>query len=169
MLTIQADDRSIIAALRQIAGRLGDVGPGLKAIGETLSESTKRRFETSTGPDGEKWSSNSPVTIMQYLGAYKNSFTKAGRLSSKGADRVMAKRPLIGETRSLFSTITWTISGSSVLIGSPMIYAGVQQFGANAHAFGSSPWGDIPARPFLGVSDDDEHDILDLMSKFLLP
>ncbi len=54
-------------------------------------------------------------------------------------------------------------------IGSPSIYAGTHQFGAAKGAFGSTskgapiPWGDIPARPFLGLSDADEADIRDLI------
>lgn len=169
MITISADDRTVIAALRQIAGRLGDVAPGLKAIGETLTESTKRRFDTGTGPDGAQWAPNSPVTILKYLGAYKGSFTKTGRISAKGADRAISKRPLIGETRSLSSTINWTLDGNAVLIGSPMIYAAAQQFGADAHEFGAAPWGSIPPRPFLGVSEEDRRDILDVFSDYLLP
>mgnify|MGYP000942949112 CR=1 FL=1 len=169
MLTIEVDDRLVLDALRQVAGRLGDPAPALKAIGETLAESTRRRFETSTGPDGQRWPSNSPVTILQYLGAYKGSYTKTSKISANGSGRAISKRPLIGETKSLSSTIDWTVSGDSVLIGSPMVYAAVQQFGAKARQFGSAPWGDIPARPFLGVSDDDRRAILDLFSDFLLP
>lgn len=169
MIAIQADDRAVLYALRQISGRLGDTAPGLKAIGETLTESTKHRFDTSTGPDGERWAPNTETTILRYLGVYKGSFSKTGRITAKGADRAMSKKPLIGETKSLSSTISWLLEGNAVLIGSPMIYAGVQQFGADAHEFGDAPWGDIPAREFLGVSDEDRREILDVFSDYLLP
>jgi len=46
-----------------------------------------------------------------------------------------------------------------------MVYAAVHQFGAAQGAFGNTsrgspiPWGDIPARPYLGLSDDDRQEI----------
>ena len=55
------------------------------------------------------------------------------------------------------------------MVGSPLIYAGVHQFGAKKGAFGTTskgspiPWGDIAARPFLGVSNDDEREIVDII------
>ena len=60
-----------------------------------------------------------------------------------------------------------------VEVGSPLIYAGTHQFGAARGAFGSTsggapiPWGDIPARPFLGLSDDDEFEITELVASHL--
>ncbi|MBY0349775.1 phage virion morphogenesis protein [Tabrizicola sp.] len=57
--------------------------------------------------------------------------------------------------------------------GSPMIYATTQQFGAAQGAFGRTarngpiPWGTIPARPFLGLSPEDETNILDTLSEWL--
>lgn len=169
MLTIEVNDRLVLNALQQVAGRLGDTTPALKAIGETLAESTRERFDSSAGPDGQPWAPNTQTTILRYLGIYKSSYTKSGRLSAKGAERVMAKKPLIGETRSLSSTISWQVIGESVEIGSPMVYAAVQQFGAKAKEFGRAPWGDIPPRPFLGVSEADQRDILAMIYDFLLP
>lgn len=169
MLRIDADDRLVIDALRQIAGRIGNLSPALQDIGLTLAESTTRRFDTSTGPDGQRWAANSQTTILQYLGVYNGSYSKqTGKISAKGSERAATKRPLIGETRSLSSTIAWQMVGkTSVEVGSHLIYAGVQQFGANKRAFGDAPWGDIPARPFLGVSEADRQDILDILSDYM--
>lgn len=171
MLRIEADDRNVLAALNDLSGKIGDLSQVLSDIGETLIESTKRRFDSSTGPDGEAWAPNTQTTILQYLGAYKSSFSrKTGLISAKGAERAMNKKPLIGETRSLMSTINWQLDGPNKLfVGSPMIYAGVQQFGASAHKFGAAPWGDIPARPFLGISEEDRRDILDVITDYLMP
>ena len=52
-------------------------------------------------------------------------------------------------------------------------YAGTHQFGAKKGQYGSTsrgqpiPWGDIPAREFLGLSDDDESEIVDIVSGYL--
>ncbi len=174
MISIEIDDRAVLSALDELIRRAEDPTPALKEIGETLAETTKRRFDTSTGPDGQRWESNSQATILQYLGVYKGSYNKDGRVSSKGAARVMAKKPLIGETRSLMSTIAWQLSGkASVEIGSPMEYAAVQQFGAKRGQFGATkrgspiPWGNIPARPFLGIDDQDRNGILETIADYL--
>lgn len=177
MITIECDDRDVIEALSNIRSRVGDVSPYLKAIGENLVESTKRRFPAGVGPDGERWKQNSPVTILQYLSSYKSSFSlKTGRITAGGVDRALTKRPLFGESGDLSSTITYQLEGQDALnIGSPLEYGAVQQFGAKQGEFGRDkrnhpiPWGDIPARPFLGVSDEDRRGILDVLSKYLLP
>jgi len=58
-------------------------------------------------------------------------------------------------------------------VGSVLEYAAVQQFGAKKGAFGRTrrgapiPWGDIPPRPFLGLSDADRRSILDLIAEHL--
>jgi phage gpG-like protein len=60
-----------------------------------------------------------------------------------------------------------------VSIGTNVIYAPTHQFGARQGQYGRYatrrrtsipiPWGDVPARPFLGVSAEDERVILNLI------
>ncbi len=63
--------------------------------------------------------------------------------------------------------------GRAVEVGSNRIYAAVQQFGQPKGASGRTkrgspiPWGDIPPRPFLGVSSDDREAIADILSDYL--
>lgn len=169
MLRFEVDDRAILDVLGELSARMQDLTEPMSDIGEHLVETTKRRFDTSTAPDGSRWEPNSDVTILRYLGAYKSSFKRDGTISKKGTSRLQAKKPLVGETRSLMSTINYVPGRDHVYIGSPEIYAGVQQFGAHAKEFGKSPWGDIPARPFLGLSDDDSGSILDILASYLSP
>lgn len=173
-ITIDITDKDVTAALQRVYDSGKDMRPFLMAVGETLMASTKRRFETSTDPQGRPWAPNSPVTVERMLDAYKGSRKKSGGLSKKGAARAAAKKPLIGETRALSSTINWQLIGPDIVaIGSPRIYAAMQQFGAAKGQFGSTrrgaptPWGDIPARPFLGVSAQDSQAILDLAGEYM--
>lgn len=157
----------------------------LDQIGDFLLDTTKQRFATSTAPDGTPWALNSQVTILQYLrfksGKYegkrrvgtKDGFfykdddkrERKGKLAAEGVTVVMSKKPLIGETGSLASQIFKQFDSSgALLIGSDREYAAVQQFGARKNQFGKAPWGDIPARPFLGISGKDESTILDIIS-----
>lgn len=166
MITISIDNQSVLAALEALRTKMGNMTPAMQDIGEHLTETSKRRFDTSTAPDGSRWAPNSQVTILSYLGGSKGNTTKSGKISAKGVGRVMGKKPLIGESRSLMSTIHYDAKADSVEIGSPMVYAAMQQFGGSKSAF-PHLWGDIPARPFLGLSDEDERSVLDIITGYL--
>lgn len=172
MIDIEVSDNGVNQALTRLANTTQYLPTVLDLIGDMLVDSTKQRFATSTGPDGQRWASNSQVTILRYLSKYKGSYgkktgKKTGKLTKTGAGRVMGKRPLIGETGDLASQIDKKVEGNTLYIGSTMKYAAVQQFGAKKNQFGKAPWGDIPARPFLGLSDQDRNNILDTISDYL--
>lgn len=67
MITIDIDDREVLSVLQELARRGANLRPAMLAIGEDLAESTRRRFETSTAPDGTPWADNSEVTYLMYL------------------------------------------------------------------------------------------------------
>ena len=169
MIKIEVSDQGVNQALTRLANTTQHLPTVLDLIGDRLVDSTKQRFATSTGPDGQRWASNSQVTILRYLGKYKGSYgKKTGKLTKAGSGRAMGKRPLIGESGDLARQISKSVDGNTLYIGSTMIYAAAQQFGAKKHQFqGKAPWGDIPARPFLGLSDQDRSNILDTISDYL--
>lgn len=145
MASIEVDDHQILAALHRLQRLAGDLRPALAEMGEDLVESTKHRFETSTRPDGVHWSENSWVTV-----------------TNKGE----GKPPLTGETGVLMDTIDYSATADLLEVGSPMEYAAMQQFGGTTDEF-PHLWGDIPARPFLGLSDDDRSDLLAIMQRHI--
>ncbi|HWO99183.1 MAG TPA: phage virion morphogenesis protein [Methylococcus sp.] len=173
MITIEIDDREIQTALNQLADQVENLRPVLADIGEYLIQSTKSRFATGTAPDGSPWARNSEVTIGRYLDRYRGSRKKDGSLSKRGQARAAAKKPLIGETKRLSGEIAPRVGPDTVEVGSALEYAAVQQFGARRGAFGRTrrgapiPWGDIPPRPFLGISDGDREEILAIIAERL--
>jgi phage virion morphogenesis protein len=139
------DSRQVTEALQQLLARIDNVDPALEEIGEYLIFSTKQRFTSKTAPDGSLWPDNSPLT--QAL---------------KGRND-----PLRGESGRLGNEIFYQVQGGELVVGSPMEYAAMQHFGGTRAKF-PHLWGDIPARPFLGVSDDDEEAVLEVLSSYLL-
>lgn len=143
------------------------------AIGEALLTSTKQRFATSTAPDGTQWQANTQTTIDAFVNRFSGTRTKKNKVNAKGRRIAAGKKPLIGESRALSQTINYTADNNSVEIGSPLVYAATHQFGAKRGQYGKSkknspiPWGDIPARPFLGISSDDEEAIRDTFGDFI--
>jgi phage virion morphogenesis protein len=151
-IKIEVDNRRIKAALKRLADAGKDLEPALRDIGEYMINATKERFARSEAPDGTSWEPNMPST-----------------LSRKKGDK-----PLIGESKRLSSEISYALAGDEVEIGSSLEYAAVQQFGADKGEFGYTsrgapiPWGDIPARPFLGISDADEQEILAIIGDHIM-
>lgn len=174
MIKVEIGNDEITQALNKLSDQPRIVHSILDQIGEYLIDSTKQRFRASTGPDGKRWAPNTEVTIMEYMGKFSGSYTKKGKISKRGAERARDKRPLFGETTVLNLTIGKRIVGNdTLLVGSPMGYAAAQQFGMKKGYAGRNskgrpiPWGDIPARPFLGISGDDRDTILDIISMSL--
>ena len=57
-IQVERDDSKVVRALQKLQAAVGDISPALLDIGEVLLESTKKRFETGTAPDGKGfWSS----------------------------------------------------------------------------------------------------------------
>ena len=146
MIEVKIDDAQIIKALQKLQAVTGDLSPALKEIGEVLTESTKERFNTGTDPDGQPWADNSNVTV----------------------ERKGRNKPLL-DSDTLMESIRPNVIGNNILeIGTSIEYAAMQQFGGEKSEF-SHLWGNIPARPFLGISADDERQILIILEAHLKP
>jgi len=161
-IRIEINDGPVIDVLNELIRRGKNMSPVYKAIGESIVESTKVRFSQQHAPDGTPWAQNSDVTLLRYMGEHKSNYTKSGRLSSKGMQRLGSKNVLEGITKLLRDNIHYKVNPDGVEIGSPMVYAAMQQFGGSKSKF-PNLWGDIPARPFLGMSEHDEQDIIGLV------
>lgn len=144
MIEISIDTSRILAKLNDLLQRTGDVSPALRKIGETLKESTQKRFETTTAPDGTAWAAN-----------------KASTLAHKKGSRPLTDGGTLGDT------IDYQLRGADeLLIGSPADQAAMMQFGGTKAEF-PNLWGDIEGREFLGFSDDDETDVNDILERHL--
>lgn len=154
--TITVDDAQVLAALRRLRQHSEDITPALKQIGERLVESTQDRFATSSAPDGTPWAANSAVTISRYLGLSSGKKREA---------RAAGKKPLVNGG-FLRDQIHFNVTGNVLEVGATMEYAAMQQFGGKKSEF-PHLWGDIPARPFLGISDRDRATIEQVVTDYL--
>lgn len=155
--TIEVKDDAVQAVLKKLAGRADGLQPVLQAIGEGIVERTKRRFETSTAPDGTPWAPNSATTLAMLagrLGGQKSKVKKDGSLNAKGARQLAGKKPLIGDSQDLRRQIIPLVAGNSLTVSSTPKYAAMQQFGGTTGAGSMIPGKKIPARPFLPVRQD---------------
>lgn len=175
---IELKVRTGLDYLSQFVKRGKNLRPVLKEIGEDLAESTKQRFASGTDPDGQAWAPNSAATLARYSSNFKRK--KDGSLTKASATKLGAKKPGTGETSSLRTTINYQVYGDDLVgIGSPMVYASTFQYGAKAGEFGVGnyakrkgsfpiPWGNIPARRFLGMSAADKAKVVELVRSYML-
>lgn len=146
------DTSEVVAGLRRLADRGGDLSPALRSFGEHLLRSHRRRFTPQVSPDGEPWAPLSP--------AYRAT-------KKRNVDKVLVLRGY------LQGTIRYQVDANTLLFGTNRVYAAVQQFGARKGEFGSTsrgapiPWGDIPARPHVGLSDDDVQEGMRIIRDYL--
>jgi len=130
-ITYSVDTQRIQAAANRMAARLA-TGEVQGEIAGLLKSQTQRRLrETKTAPDGTPWAEWS---------------------EDYAATRGPQHSLLQGEGDLDDDLMTYADARSSTL-GSPLIYAAIQQFGGEEVGI------DIPAREYLGLSDDNAREI----------
>ena len=175
---IELTNRSGLDYLQGLLERAQDMATVLKEIGSDMQESAIQRFSTTTAPDGTPWAPNSATTLLNYSQRFARN--KNGTMKPAGVRAMGAKKPGTDSGDLANHSISFQIkSHNEVAIGSTRIYAGTFHYGAKSGEFGFGvyatrngsfplPWGDIPARPFLGASEDDKANIVRLVQSYLL-
>lgn len=146
-----------IGGLDEAVGLLGRIvgmpeSELLDQLGRQIQQQTRDRIEDEkTAPDGTPWKKN-----------------RAGT-------------PTLYREGNLARSIEFEPSGSTVAVGSSLIYARIHQLGgeirpvaARALHFKGADGGDvfarsvtIPARPYLGLSDENRRDVLEATVDFV--
>ncbi len=167
---VTIDDAEVKQALTALAARIDNMQPVMQEIGEDIMERTKRRFGTSTGPDGQRWQPNAASTVLAAIARMgSKARLKNGNLSKKAQKTLAAKKVLV-DTGSLARQFHVSASGNSVTVSNSMIYAAIHQFGGQA---GKGKKITIPARPFLPVTSsgemypDDQKLVLEALQGYL--
>lgn len=156
--TVTLYDAKPLGALAKIDAALDDMTALFDGIGRALVNSAVERIIlTNTGPDGVAWEPSQ-------------------RVKDHGGKT-------LHDTGELSRSITHLASPDRVIVGTNRPYARVMQEGAEQGEFGAAigrtqptekrpwsqdyftpiPWGDIPGRPYLGISQDDLATIGDLV------
>lgn len=150
MLDVRLDTSQAGEALAKLAERLGDITTPLLDIAEYLHQATDERFVKKIAPDGSPWAPLSPVTLAR-----------------KKGPRILRESGLLQDT------LRHQVSDNELAFGTDRVYGAVHQFGQKRGASGTNkrgapiPWGDIPARPYLGLSSEDESEILAIVGDYL--
>lgn len=126
----------------------GDLTGFMQDAGELLVSSAQDRVLQGIEPDGTAFAPRSETTLKRYA---KLGLSFGAPLNVSG---------------DLRNHLFYQADSDGVEYGSNAIQAAVMQFGAAKGAFGTAsngssiPWGNIPARPFIGISEDDETNLV---------
>jgi len=106
-------------------------------IGSLVEDQTKRRIaDDKTAPDGTPWADWS---------------------EDYAATRKAGVQSLLVGRGDLLGSIQNYTSGDTIRVGTNLVYGAIHQFGS------AGAEGGIPARPYLGLSREDEREITDLV------
>lgn len=156
-ITVQVQDDAVRRAFGQLEGLMHNTTPVMRAIGTGLVASTHQRFVTQTDPQGQAW-------------------------SALNAEDAAAKRKtrILTESTRLHDSINEKAGRDHVSVGTNVPYAAIHQFGGTivpknaSHLFfriggrlivANSVT--LPARPYLGISKDDEAMIAEKIFEFV--
>ncbi len=181
-IRISINDGDVRRSLRRLREAADDMGPAMKEVAGLLETSTTNRFSTKQAPDGSAWARLATATQRRRLkkgrrrndklvfsGRLKRSITSDydRRSAVVGTDVPYASTHQEGAQRGefgSFSLVSRTARGRS----RQRRRGAAVLAGTAARTQGRPiPWGDIPARPFLGFSADDRNEISDIIRRHL--
>ncbi|MEO1986607.1 MAG: phage virion morphogenesis protein [Martelella sp.] len=158
--TLTIRDDTIDAGLRRLYEAADTITPALKNIGEYEAQVTRGRFVDEEDPEGKAWKPLNPL--------YRKTKKGSGILKGESGDLARIIWQLVDET--------------SVEVGSNQIYARIHNEGGvikakDAPALVFSMGGKtikvksvtMPKRQFLGLSEKDRADILDIIEDHFAP
>lgn len=155
----QIDDRDPLRKMGRIVEKTLDKRPAMKAIGQYMLRRTDERFTGEHDPEGNPWA---PLAAMTYLRSYKGrKFTKKG-LTKKFTNYILSRK-ILTKSHQLRRSITDEATSDSVAIGTNKIYAAIHQLGGLA---GRGKKTKIPARPYLGINNDDRDEFAHILWDF---
>jgi phage gpG-like protein len=139
----------------------------LRKIGILYLADTEGRFDISRqhNPDRKKWEKLKPSTLRLKEKGFKGRGPSISAPEHRGV-----------WTSNLSSTLQMRFEGDSVLIGSDQEYAKTFHYGRKKKARGTakngktlySPWGDIPARRFLGRNTRIDSKVMNVLEQEII-
>ena len=143
-IEIKIDNKDVDRKLLELAQKSENLRPLMKNIAGIFASATEENFKNEGRPD--KWTELSEAT--------KKQRTKKKKWPGQ----------ILQVSGQLASSISTQYDDESAIIGSNLDYAAIHQLGGQA---GKNKKVEIPARPYLKLTDDDFEEILTETENFL--
>ena len=159
LIRAEIEDSGIRAKLMALIALGQDPSEALRDIATLGENSTRERFRMQIGPDGNRWK---PLKTGLFEGGFfgKKHLRKDGRIRKSAINRALGRKILTRDGH-LGDSITARSSSQYAEWGTNRVYGAIHQLGGKA---GRGRKVTIPARPYLGVNDENAADILNLLS-----
>ena len=142
-VSVTLDDAEFQQEIRDLISALDDPRAALAQVAQYLQDVTVNAFDTETDPEtGRRWEDLSQQRQQQRL--------RKGRLPNSNK---------LKDTGNLFNSIIAFFDSRTAGVGTNVSYGSDHQFGR--------PSRNLPARPFLGASDSDKDNILEIFASFI--
>ena len=138
---IKYDDRELQRALNRLIKAGGDLTPAMREIAGHLADSVADSFDRQQAPDGAPWKPLKPKTVRDRQ------------------RRGYGAGPILERSGDLARSILADHDETSAVAATNLIYAATHHFGDERR--------NIPARPFLGVTDEHRAMILDAIERHI--
>lgn len=144
-------------ALGVLVGKFEDLTPLMEDVAAHLEATTVERFSTNVGPDGQAWKKSIRAQLDGGLTLVQRGLLRDSIVSAAGPDwaEVGTNDPrarihqLGGEIKPVTApALSFTLPGVEGVVHAKKVV--------------------MPARPFLGVSNDDEKEIGGIIADYLL-
>jgi phage virion morphogenesis protein len=153
LFEIDHNSDEIYQAFNEVLTRAQNSSPVMAEIAEYLHLQTREHFDNEEAPDGTPWAPLSETTL---------AFRAQAGLS---VDKILHQSLMLRDQIHPF----YDAESAGVSTGqSTSAYAAMQQFGGTTSSSSMIPGVEIPARPYLGLSDDDEQYVVELLGDFLV-
>ena len=129
-IEVTVDSYQVSQMLLRLRSKVENLRPVMAEIGEIVVESVQRNFEEHRTPDDRSW-----AKLSDRYAVWKSE------IKGRNIDDILILN------RILMGSIHRSAGSHEVRIGTNVDYAATHQFGDAAR--------NIPARPFLGLRDDD--------------
>ena len=143
-IEIKIDNKDVERKLLELAQKGENLRPLMKNIAGIFASATEENFKNEGRPD--KWTELSEAT--------KTQRTKQKKWPGQ----------ILQVSGQLASSISTQYDDESAIIGSNLYYAAIHQLGGQA---GKNKKVEIPARPYLMLTNDDYAEILEEINKHL--
>lgn len=165
VMNVTIDDDALQKRIRRLQQMAGGVRPALTDIGEYMVRETDDRFTQERDPEGNPWE---PLKLRTIYGSHRGrKYTKKGQLTKRFA-KYAARRKILTDTHRLRDSIVYQIVGDAVVIGTNVVYGRVHQEGADFSILSTRARVQIPARPYLGVNDENHREFNEILKAHVL-
>ncbi len=144
---IDVDNAQVLQSLEKLAAANADFTPLMREVAGLLFDAVEENFAQQGRP---RWQ---PL--------------KASTVAKRGSSQ-----PILQVSGQLAASLSQDHDATSAVVGTNKEYAATHQFGAAKGSFAQKPtksgasinipWGDIPARPFLALTEEDHAQLVEL-------